>query len=404
MSIQSKPEVNNDAATICMYVPSADGGHPLYARQLLHALQSARSALEFELVTAVDLAAQFDADAYRINRVLPPLRHRNDYPNRLLWAADRTLYYPRREKIFLEWLVTRPDIVAVHLHEWQFWLMPWLVKRIIATGRQVFATIHNVYPHRYPTGVPKSLFHSLVRRGCQQCAGLFVHTPRLADELKRFMNGDAPPVHVVPHGAWDLTHDWPPVDMTQRMGKRRLLFFGVLRRNKGLHVLLRAARLMPEFAITIAGSPQEKDYFESECLPLIRGLQARGHRVDVRAEFISDADAADLFATHSAVVLPYADSFMAQSGVVFMAMAHGIPVVATGAGGLRELLDEFPIGTICDHATPEALVEATRRLFETVEPKLLEEQLQAAREHYSWTNAAEATLRGYATLGQEVPA
>jgi glycosyltransferase involved in cell wall biosynthesis len=385
---------------ICAYVPSADGGHPLYARQLLHALVGADSDFDFELVSATDLASVYDTDAYTIHRLVPPLKERSAFPNRLTWAADRVGYYPRRERAFLEWLERRPDIAAVHLHEWQFWLMPWLVRRIVRSGKRVFATIHNVYPHRYPTGVPKSVVDGMVRRGCMQCAGLFVHTQRLADELAKFLGAGAPPIFVMPHGAWDVADKPGRPTLAERIASKRLLFFGVLRRNKGLHVLLRAIELLPEFSLTIAGQPQDPEYYERECLPLIRDLQAKGRRIQVRADYIGDAEAADLFATHGAVMLPYTGEFMAQSGVIFMAIAHGVPVVATGAGGLRELLDAFPIGTVCDAAEPEALAATTRALFERTDVEQLRANLEAARRHHSWANAAEATLKGYAVMAR----
>lgn len=385
---------------ICVYVPSADGGHPLYARSLLHALEAADSDFAFELVSATDLAPAYDTDAYPIHRLVPPLKERSAFPNRLTWAADRLGYYPRRERAFLDWLERRPDIVAVHLHEWQFWLMPWLVRRIVRSGKRVFATIHNVRPHRYPTGVPKSVVDGLVRRGCMGCAGLFVHTERLADELAKFLGPGAPPIFVVPHGAWDVAERPGRPTLAQRIASKRLLFFGVLRRNKGLHVLLRAAERLPEFSITIAGQPQDPEYYERDCLPLIRDLQAKGHRIQLRADYIGDDEAHDLLSTHGAVMLPYTGEFMAQSGVIFMAIAHGTPVVATGAGGLSELLAAFPIGTVCDAAEPEALAAATRALFERTDVDRLGAALEAARRHYSWANAAEATLKGYAVLAR----
>ena len=46
-------------------------------------------------------------------------------------------------------------------------------------------------------------------------------------------------------------------------------------------------------------------------------------------------------------------------------------------------------------ATPAALAAAIRQLFERVAPGEVAEQLRLARERYSWSAAAEATLAGY---------
>ena len=378
-----------------MYVPSSDGGHALYAHELLESLHASGGPFNFELVSSTDLSPKFDSGRYVIHRLLPVLRDRKEYASKCHWIADRTRYYVQRERLFLKWLAGRPDISAVHLQEWKIWLFPKLVRRIAQLGKTVLATVHNVYPHRYPTGVPKALIDGLGRRGCAHCSGLFVHTHRLADELRTMLRSKGQPIHVVPHVVWSCQRPGNAIPIAQRLSLRKLLFFGVLRRNKGLHIFLQAAQLLPDVEITIAGSEQEPDYFQEECLPLIRQLQARGHRIDVRIRYISDAEAAELFATHSAVVMPYTDEFMAQSGVVYMAIAHDLPVISTRAGGLGDLLDEFPIGTLCDEATPQSLAVAIRELFSHPRPSELQRHLDAARSHYSWESAAMATMRGY---------
>src|SRR5437660_4999173 len=90
--------------SICMYTPSADGGHALYTRELLRALvsleegargerQGAREfaspsplapcpstplsnaghRFQFELVTSENLAAEFRANEYPVHHILPAL-------------------------------------------------------------------------------------------------------------------------------------------------------------------------------------------------------------------------------------------------------------------------------------------------------------------------------------------
>ena len=67
-------------------------------------------------------------------------------------------------------------------------------------------------------------------------------------------------------------------------------------------------------------------------------------KIDLIDRFIPDSEVGRLFKTHSAIVLPYTGEFKAQSGVVFMALAHELPVVASEVGGLRDLLNQYKIG------------------------------------------------------------
>lgn len=385
---------------VCVYAPSGSGGHALYAWELTRALaRHPRSDYRFELVSSVDLAPQFRTADYPVHPVLPRLQVRSEFRSRLGWVSNRLLHYPRRERQFLKWLSGRPDVAAVHLQEWKPWLAHALVRGIQRQGKRVYFTVHNVRPHRYPAGVPRPLVDHWIRRASLACDGLFVHSQRLADELADFLGilTAQPPITVVPHGVWTVPDagDVPP--LAQRLASKRLLFFGAIRRNKGPDLLLGAARRLPGYSITLAGEPCEGDYFRAEVLPRVRSLQSAGMRVELIDRFIPDGEVGELFRTHSAVVLPYTRHFLAQSGVVFMALAYGLPVVASRAGGLADLLGEYCIGTTFETGSEAALAAAVEELHAAGRRDELERRIAAARQCFTWHGAAEATLAGYST-------
>jgi glycosyltransferase involved in cell wall biosynthesis len=86
---------------------------------------------------------------------------------------------------------------------------------------------------------------------------------------------------------------------------------------------------------------------------------------------------------------------VAQSGVVFMALAHELPVVASEAGGLGELLNRFRIGVAVQDLRPQGLAAAVRSLIEGPGREGLGEQLRAAKRAFSWEAAAAVTLEAY---------
>jgi glycosyltransferase involved in cell wall biosynthesis len=200
---------------------------------------------------------------------------------------------------------------------------------------------------------------------------------------------------VAPHGVWTVPDASACPPLAQRLETKRLLFFGAIRRNKGLDLLLRAAERLPGYHVTIAGEPCERDYFEAEVLPRVRALRAAGRRVDLLDRFVPDDEVGRLFATHSAVVLPYTRQFVAQSGVVFMALAYGLPVVASTAGGLRDVLGEWEIGTTFETGSVEGLADAVARLHDPALRPGLGQQIGAARRRFTWDAAAAATIDGY---------
>lgn len=388
---------------VCIFSPTPRGGHARYTWELLTAMaRHPRGDFRYELITSTDLEASFRETEYPVHPILSPIRERSTFRTRLGWALNRLTHYPVREFALLHWLRSRPDIAAVHLQEWKPWLAAALIQSIQRVGKKVFYTVHNVLPHRYPAGIPKRLMDHWIRRACRSCDGLFVHTDRLAGELRDFLGNGHPPIHVVPHGVWtvDTASDQP---LYERLAQKRLLFFGAIRRNKGLDLLLRALPQLPGYRLTIAGEPCEPDYFRSEIEPRIAELRAAGVQIDLLDRFIPETELAGLFSSHSAIVLPYTRGFVAQSGVVFMALAHGLPVVASTAGGLGDLLGEFRIGTTFDADAPETLAAAVERLHASSHRNEIQRQIAAARRRFTWHAAAGATIAGYANAFQTAP-
>src|SRR4051812_43284954 len=99
--------MRTDTNIICMYTPSADGGHARYSWELLTALSKHPRGLRYELVTSADFDARFRSDLYPAHTILPVLAHRNSYRTKLSWATSRVLHYLRRERLFLKWLRSR---------------------------------------------------------------------------------------------------------------------------------------------------------------------------------------------------------------------------------------------------------------------------------------------------------
>jgi glycosyltransferase involved in cell wall biosynthesis len=384
-----------------MFTPSADGGMAQYARELLTALAEQPSrACRCELVSGEDLQEVFRSDRYPIYAILPPLRHRSTFSTRLGWVASRLTHYPRRDWRFLRWLESRPDITGVHFQELTPWLAPPLFKRIRRMGKSIFYTVHNVIPHRYPALVPERLMNRWIRRTCRLCDGLFVHGERLAAELSEFLGDPHPPIRVVPHGVWSVGDVARTAPLPERLGWKRLLFFGAIRRNKGLHLLLDAMEHLPGFGLTIAGEPHERDYYQSEILPRIRRLQDTGARIDLRGRWTPEDEIEQLFTTHGAVVMPYTSGFVAQSGVLFMALAYETPVIAGCAGALGEFMKIHGVGSTIDRETPRAVADAVLELHGTADTEGLSRRIAASRRRYSWREAAAQTLAGYQTAHQ----
>jgi glycosyltransferase involved in cell wall biosynthesis len=384
---------------ICMHSPSALGGQPLYVRELMTALVEHPSGGDrFEWVAGEDLHPQFKSDLYPVHAVLPRLPHKNEFRSRVSWAANRIGHYPHCDRAFLNWLERRPDITAVHFQEFSR-SQPSLFRSIRQMGKKIFYTVHNIRPHAYPPLVPHPLWDRRARQACKLCDALFVHTPGLADELSDFLGEPHPPIEVTPHGVWTVREPVAMPLLEERLSWKRLLFFGTIRRNKGLDLLLRAAELLRGYSLTIAGMPREAEYFRNEVLPQVKRLRKSGVTVDLIDQYVPDDQVGPLFARHSAIVLPYTRDFTAQSGIVFVALAHELPVVASEAGGLRDLFEQFAVGVSFADPTPKALASAIHELFDGPARESLAGQIRLAKSRFSWHASAGATINAYMNHG-----
>ena len=128
------------------------------------------------------------------------------------------------------------------------------------------------------------------------------------------------------------------------------LFFGRINRYKGIDVLIEAfARLEASGAsvrLTVAGKGDFSPYEEAF---------SRLGAATLMNEYVSDEDIERLFSMENCVaVVPYRDA--TQSGVIALALAYGVPVIASDTGGLREQLDGGHVGLFCEPGDVKSLL------------------------------------------------
>lgn len=379
-----------------MYTPSAGGGHALYTKELLTHLDE-QGAVRPVLVTSQNLEDAFLQVPYEVATILPELQKKETFHSRPAWLSARVRHYWQREQRFLEWLRERPDIGVVHVQEFAPWLAPYFFTRIKRLGKRLVYTVHNVRPHS------RRFLARFYRDAWRRCDALIVHSESLKRDLSSLLGERQPPIFVVPHGVWSAgaTGSAGVPDLKTRLAERHLLFFGVIRENKGLHRLLDAMLELGGYRLTVAGSAAEhRPYFEREIVPRLEQLRARGVRVDLHEGFVPDADLPALFGDSSALVLPY-ENFSAQSGVLYLALAYGVPVVVSDAGALGETVRALSCGLVLESTHPHAIAEAVRALSSGSSLAALEANLKGAKQQLSWSNSAELTQAAYACVTRE---
>ena len=216
---------------------------------------------------------------------------------------------------------------------------------------------------------------------------------RLRDEV-----GIAPDrVRVIPHGAFDYltrqTNEAPLPDELAAADGPVILCFGLIRPYKGVDVLLEAFRSVEGAELWIVGR------LLGMSLDSLGELAARAPgRVRFVPRFVSDLELPAYFRRADLVVLPHRDA--EQSGVLYVALAFGKPIVMSAVGGFGEVADHGA-GRLVPAGDAEALAAALNELLTDADARdrLSAAARKAAAGPYSWDTVADRTLALYRELG-----
>jgi glycosyltransferase involved in cell wall biosynthesis len=243
-------------------------------------------------------------------------------------------------------------------------------------------TAHDVLPRE-----PRAGQRAAQRRLYERMDAVVVHSEHGRARLTGALGLDPARVHVIPHGVLDaLTRVAPrrPPELPARDpgAPPAVLLFGLLRPYKGLDVLLEAWRGIAGAELWVVGAPRM-------ALPA-----ALPPGVRLVPRFVSGAEAAWCFAHAAAAVLPYRE--IDQSGVLFTALAFGLPLVLSDAGGFPEVeaAAHVPAGDAeaLRAALAELLGDPARRAA------LAASARRAAATTYAWGPIAERHAGLYARI------
>jgi glycosyltransferase involved in cell wall biosynthesis len=197
----------------------------------------------------------------------------------------------------------------------------------------------------------------MIRWAAGQAAGIITVCQALKDKLVQ-LGVPREKITVLRNGV-DLALFQPGDRATERtrlgLSGPTLLSVGHLMPHKGHDLVIQALKQMPDMHLLIAGSGQEAN-----------NLRALARSLDVadRVTFLGAVAQERLrhyYCAADALVL--ASSREGWANVLLEAMACGTPVIATSVGGTPEVVASPPAGVLIREPTPDALVEACRRLF-----------------------------------------
>lgn len=184
----------------------------------------------------------------------------------------------------------------------------------------------------------------------------------------------------------------PMNDARQKLGiandAQVLLFFGFIRKYKGLDIILRAMpeliKKYPKIVLVVAG---ESYSGEDDFRALIKELAILDANLKLFTDYIPNDDVPFYFSAANVAVLPYRSA--TQSGIVQIAYNFDLPVIATDVGGLAEIVIDGVCGLIAPEPTPEAVIKCIANYFDAGLEQELREGVREEKKKYSWESFVE---------------
>lgn len=371
------------------------GGSLLYWQQLAAALDRKNYAVVHYLPENAGPLAR-DSDLYR-----PVLKDPSTSP---AFLKARGIKYPYHLLKYLgNALALKPErhLRAAHLL-FPFYLSDWItVERLQRMGLRVVLTVHEALPHKAFLGGGAD--RRLLKRMFRRADLLFVHDDSIVHELVNLYAINPVRIKVIPHGYFDMPESSADMLALKKkyhvpLDKKVLLFFGTIRENKGLDILIQAMTgLKKDFFLLIAGDSAGSietpvEHYER----MIRGANLSGS-VHWMKRYISDEDASEIFRIADAIVLPYKKSYRAQSGVLHLSIGHERPCIVSDIGAISETVRNYDLGLSVAPEDADALREGVLSLFEKLNKKYTFD-FKGFKKDNSWDKIADKIISAYEDL------
>lgn len=174
-----------------------------------------------------------------------------------------------------------------------------------------------------------------------------------------------------------------------------ILFFGIIRKYKGLDILLNALADKnldkKDLKLIIAGEFYEDDFLyhnliQKHCLE---------KQVVLVTKFIPDKEVVNYFCAADMIVQPYKNA--TQSGVTQIAYHFEKPMLVTNVGGLEEIVPNKIAGYVCSPDSSE-IAEAINDFYINNREKEYIEGVKKEKTKYSWQKMIENIYQLYSDI------
>lgn len=281
----------------------------------------------------------------------------------------------------------KPDVVVVRY--WLPFMGPCLgtILRIVKKNRhtRVIAITDNVIPHEQRPG--DHLFTRYFLKAVDACITM---SEKVMQDLRKFTTM---PAKQVIHPLYDNFGTGVDKSIARKKlnlpdHEKIILFFGFIRKYKGLDILIEAMHLLKQkksdIKLLIAG-----EYYEDSAKykEQIQQLQLMDSIYD-HTHFINDSEVKYYMSAADFVIQPYRNA--TQSGVTPLAYHFEKPMLVTDVGGLPDLVPHNKSGIVVQ-PDAKSVAKGIETLYEKGSDYFIP-FLQEEKKKYSWSNLVNSIL------------
>jgi glycosyltransferase involved in cell wall biosynthesis len=285
----------------------------------------------------------------------------------------------------------KPDVIVV-----RFWLpfmgpcLGTILRRVKKNHHtKIICIADNVLPHEKRPGDKW-----LTKYFLKPVDAFITMSEKVFADLKTFVKNK--PVRLIAHPLYDnfgdrISKETARKKLAIRMDDKVVLFFGFIRKYKGLDILLEAFKILnhqhslDNIKLLIAGEfyDNEKNYIELLNDPSIKD------NLILHTHFIDNSEVKYFLCAADCVIQPYRSA--TQSGVTPLAYHFEVPMIVTNVGGLPSMVPDKKVGLVAS-PDPQSIAEKIVEYFNLGEDYFLSNLIEEKKK-YSWKNLIEAILK-----------
>ena len=284
----------------------------------------------------------------------------------------------------------KPDIIVV-----RYWLplmgpaLGTILRRVRKNRHsRIICIADNIIPHEHRAGDKAFTKYFL-----KSCDAFITMSAKVMDDLRKYEKDK--PAKLIQHPLYDnFGEPTSKSEAREKLGagsrEAVVLFFGFIRKYKGLDILLDAMKILREnpkpeirnLKLLVAGEfyEDEKPYREQ-----INKLGI-GDNLILHTHFIPDSEVKYYLCAADAVIQPYKHA--TQSGVTPLAYHFEKPMIVTNVGGLPSLVPNEKAGLVVE-PEPGSIADGILKFYQLGENYFLP-HLRSEKQKYSWANLVSA--------------